>query len=110
MSNDNDSNDTKPDLDDIGMHETYGSGNDADCNTGVYDRWPYTNDLIASVVLVSVPALALAHGFGYLDLGELPSEFLLGYLALVGIAASWTFGRSAVNAWRAFNGNEGGSR
>lgn len=77
---------------------------DPDCDTGVYQRFPYTNDIIAAIVLVSVPALMLSHAYGYGDLSQLPSEILLGYLSLAGIAASWTFGRSAVDAWKVFTG------
>jgi len=62
-------------------------------------RWRWTNDILAGVLLVSLPLLVGLAGAGHLDLGRVPVEVRLAYLTAGGVATVWAFGVAAMKAW-----------
>lgn len=59
-----------------------------------------TNDGIAWLLTVSSIGLVVGAGIGMLDLGNVPAELLLVFVASFGTAIAWAFGRDALEAWR----------
>lgn len=67
-------------------------------------RYPFTNDAIALVTLWGLTLIVGIGLFGDVPVRALP-EWLWGAYAFVcGVAATWAFGQTAVDAWRAGRG------
>ena len=67
---------------------------------GTRRRWWATNDVLAAVLLTSLPVLITAGGRGVLTLSAVPASWSATYLAVCGAAAAWSFGAEAIKAWR----------
>lgn len=69
----------------------------------IQSRWWLTNDLLAVYLLFSFPIIVVASAASMsgIDLSAIPQTVRLTYLTTVGVAVAWTFGRDAVEAWRA---------
>jgi len=72
----------------------------SDSTTSVSRRWLYTNDVLAGLLLGSLPILTALGSTGVLALTSIPNSWRLAYLVIVGTAAVWTFGSEALDAWR----------
>lgn len=67
----------------------------------VMKRWLFTNDLLAGVLLVSLPVMIMLFGLdGLITAGNVPELLLISYIVVTGTAAVWAFGVEAVKAWR----------
>ena len=77
-----------------------GSEPDSESTTSVSRRWLYTNDLLAGLLLGSLPILTALGSTQILALTSIPNSWRLAYLVVVGTAAVWTFGSEALEAWR----------
>jgi len=73
---------------------------DSESTTSVSRRWIYTNDVLAGLLLGSLPILTGLGSTQILALSSIPDSWRLAYLAIVGTAAVWTFGSEALEAWR----------
>jgi len=76
------------------------SDSDSESTTSVSRRWVFTNDLLAGLLLGSLPILTALGSTQILALTSIPNSWRLAYLAVVGTAAVWTFGSEALEAWR----------
>jgi len=63
-------------------------------------RWWATNDVLAALLLGSLPVLIAGGGRGIVTLGSVPASWTATYLGVCGAAAAWVFGSAAVEAWR----------
>jgi hypothetical protein len=63
-------------------------------------RWWATNDVLAALLLGSLPVLIAAGGRGIVTLASIPASLTATYLGVCGAAAAWVFGSAAVEAWR----------
>jgi len=73
---------------------------ESESTTSVSRRWIYTNDLLAGLLLGSLPILTALGSTQILALTSIPNSWRLAYLVVVGTAAVWTFGSEALEAWR----------
>jgi len=73
---------------------------ESESTTSVSRRWVYTNDLLAGLLLGSLPILTALGSTQILALTSIPSSWRLAYLVVVGTAAVWCFGSEALEAWR----------
>jgi len=73
---------------------------DPESTTSVSRRWLYTNDLLAGLLLGSLPILTALGSTQVLALTSIPNSWRVAYLVVVGTAAVWTFGSEALDAWR----------
>jgi hypothetical protein len=73
---------------------------ESESTTSVSRRWIYTNDLLAGLLLGSLPILTALGSTQILALTSIPNSWRLAYLVVVGTAAVWTFGSEALDAWR----------
>ena len=73
--------------------------------TSTRTRWDYTNDVLAGVLVVSVPLLTGLAARGAVDAGAVPVEIRLGWLSLATVATAWAFGPSAAAAAAKIRGN-----
>jgi len=73
---------------------------DSESTTSVSRRWLYTNDVLAGLLLGSLPILTALGSTQILALTSIPNSWRLAYLVVVGTAAVWTFGSEALQAWR----------
>lgn len=73
---------------------------ESESTTSVSRRWIYTNDLLAGLLLGSLPILTALGSTGVLALASIPNSWRLAYLLIVGTAAVWSFGAEALEAWR----------
>jgi len=73
---------------------------ESESTTSVSRRWLYTNDLLAGLLLGSLPILTALGSTQILALTSIPNSWRLAYLVVVGTAAVWTFGSEALEAWR----------
>jgi len=72
----------------------------SESTTSVSRRWIYTNDLLAGLLLGSLPILTALGSTQILALTSIPNSWRVAYLVVVGTAAVWTFGSEALEAWR----------
>jgi len=72
----------------------------SESTTSVSRRWLYTNDLLAGLLLGSLPILTALGSTQILALTSIPNSWRLAYLVVVGTAAVWCFGSEALEAWR----------
>jgi len=72
----------------------------SESTTSVSRRWLYTNDVLAGLLLGSLPILTALGSTQILALTSIPNSWRLAYLVVVGTAAVWTFGSEALDAWR----------
>jgi len=72
----------------------------SESTTSVSKRWLYTNDLLAGLLLGSLPILTALGSTQVLALTSIPNSWRVAYLVITGTAAVWTFGSEAVEAWR----------
>jgi len=72
----------------------------SESTTSVSRRWIYTNDLLAGLLLGSLPILTALGSTQILALTSIPNSWRLAYLVIVGTAAVWSFGAEALDAWR----------
>jgi len=72
----------------------------SESTTSVSRRWIFTNDLLAGLLLGSLPILTALGGTQILALMSIPNSWRLAYLVVVGTAAVWCFGSEALEAWR----------
>ncbi len=75
-------------------------GSESESTTSVSRRWLYTNDVLAGLLLGSLPVLTALGSTQILALTSIPNSWRLAYLVVVGTAAVWTFGSEALEAWR----------
>jgi hypothetical protein len=82
------------------MSEATPDADDSDATTdSTRTRWRFTNDLLAAILVISVPALAtLDTVSSTASLGQLPTNLPLTWLLLATIATTWAFGGAAVKA------------
>jgi len=73
---------------------------ESESTTSVSRRWLYTNDLLAGLLLGSLPILTALGSTQVLALTSIPNSWRLAYLVITGTAAVWTFGSEALEAWR----------
>jgi len=73
---------------------------DSESTTSVSRRWLYTNDLLAGLLLGSLPILTALGSTQILSLASIPNSWRVAYLVIVGTAAVWSFGAEALEAWR----------
>jgi len=73
---------------------------DPESTTSVSRRWIYTNDLLAGLLLGTLPILTALGSTQILALTSIPNGWRLAYLVVVGTAAVWTVGSEALEAWR----------
>jgi len=73
---------------------------ESESTTSVSRRWIYTNDLLAGLLLGSLPILTGLGSTQILALTSIPNSWRLAYLVITGTAAVWTFGSEALEAWR----------
>jgi len=73
---------------------------ESESTTSVSRRWVYTNDLLAGLLLGSLPILTALGSTQVLALTSIPNSWRLAYLVVVGTAAVWCFGSEALEAWR----------
>jgi len=73
---------------------------DPESTTSVSRRWLYTNDVLAGLLLGSLPILTALGSTQVLALTSIPNSWRLAYLVITGTAAVWTFGSEALEAWR----------
>jgi len=73
---------------------------DSESTMSVSRRWVYTNDLLAGLLLGSLPVLTTLGSTQILALTSIPGSWRLAYLVIVGTAAVWSFGAEALEAWR----------
>jgi hypothetical protein len=64
--------------------------------TSISKRYIYTNDILAVILLSSLPVLITAGATRAVALNTLPDTFGLSYLVVVTTAAVWTFGGGAL--------------
>ncbi len=67
---------------------------------GTRRRWWATNDVLAALLLGSLPVLIAAGGREIVTLASIPASWTATYLGVCGAAAAWVFGSAAVEAWR----------
>jgi len=72
----------------------------SESTTSVSRRWLYTNDLLAGLLLGSLPILTALGSTQILALTSIPNSWRVAYLVVVGTAAVWCFGSEALEAWR----------
>jgi len=77
-----------------------GGESESESTTSVSRRWVFTNDVLAGLLLASLPILTALGSTQVLALSSIPNSWRLAYLAIVGTAAVWTFGSEALEAWR----------
>ena len=73
---------------------------ESESTTSVSRRWLYTNDLLAGLLLGSLPILTALGSTQVLALTSIPNSWRVAYLVVVGTAAVWCFGSEALEAWR----------
>jgi len=73
---------------------------ESESTTSVSRRWLYTNDLLAGLLLGSLPILTALGSTQVLALTSIPNSWRLAYLVITGTAAVWSFGAEALEAWR----------
>jgi len=73
---------------------------ESESTTSVSRRWLYTNDVLAGLLLGSLPILTALGSTQILALTSIPNSWRLAYLVIVGTAAVWCFGSEALEAWR----------
>jgi len=73
---------------------------ESESTTSVSRRWLYTNDLLAGLLLGSLPILTALGSTQILALTSIPNSWRVAYLVIVGTAAIWSFGAEALEAWR----------
>jgi len=67
--------------------------------TKVGSRFLLTNDVLAGVLVSSLPLLIYLDALGEITLSAVPDSVVSGYLVAVGIAVVWTFGKDPLVAW-----------
>lgn len=67
---------------------------------GTRRRWWATNDVLAALLLGSLPVLIAAGGRDVIALESVPASWTATYLGVSGAAAAWVFGSAAIEAWR----------
>jgi len=72
----------------------------SESTTSVSRRWVFTNDLLAGLLLGSLPILTALGSTQVLALTSIPNSWRLAYLVITGTAAVWCFGSEALDAWR----------
>lgn len=75
-----------------------------DTTTSDERRLVVTNDAIALWLTGTFPLVVAAAGTALVDLRTVPSDVLLGWVAITGAAVVWAFGKPAVEAWRGGGG------
>jgi hypothetical protein len=85
---------------DIKQRPDADGGSDPESTSSIAQRWVFTNDLLAFILLSSLPMLTAAGATQVLALGQVPEAWVLAYLAITGTAAVWAFGADALEAWR----------
>ena len=79
--------------------DTTDNADNADATTeSTRTRWDFTNDVLAFILVISVPALATLDATTHASLAQLPTNLLLTWLLLATIATAWAFGGAAVKA------------
>jgi len=73
---------------------------ESESTTSVSRRWIYTNDILAGLLLGSLPVLTALGSTQVLALSSIPNSWRVAYLVIAGTAAVWTFGSEALEAWR----------
>jgi hypothetical protein len=73
---------------------------DPESTSSISKRWIFTNDLLAFILLGSLPILTAVGATRVLALSQVPDSWILAYLAITGTAAVWAFGTDALEAWR----------
>jgi len=76
------------------------SGSSSESTTSVSRRWVFTNDLLAGLLLASLPILTALGSTQVLALTSIPNSWRVAYLVITGTAAVWSFGAEALDAWR----------
>jgi hypothetical protein len=61
-------------------------------------RWVFTNDLLAFILLSSLPFLTAMGATQVLALGQIPALYSWTYATAVLVASVWAFGKSSVQA------------
>lgn len=77
---------------------------DDSTTTSTRERWEYIGTVLATVVLVSLPVLILAVAMGVMTLSGITQGWYVLYSTVVLMAATWAFGKEALDAVSEFRG------
>lgn len=74
---------------------------DADgSTTSTSKRHWLTNDVLAYLLVGTFPAIVILASVDVVDLGAVPGEVLIAWIAFAGTAVVWAYGPEAIEAWR----------
>lgn len=71
---------------------------DDDTTSNTQIRWTYTATLLSILILLSLPALVIGAAAGSHNLSEVPQGWFVLYMTVCIMAATWVFGRKALEA------------
>jgi hypothetical protein len=71
---------------------------DPESTSSISKRWLFTNDLLAFILLSSLPILTALGATQVLALGQIPALYSWTYATAVLVASVWAFGKSSVQA------------
>jgi hypothetical protein len=71
---------------------------DPESTSSISKRWVFTNDLLAFILLSSLPIVTAAGATQLLALGQVPALWEWTYATAVLVASVWAFGKSSVEA------------
>jgi|APHM01.1.fsa_nt_gi hypothetical protein len=69
---------------------------DSESTTSISKRYVYTNDVLAGILLSSLPVIIILGATQTISLGSVPDTWALSYLVVEITAAVWTFGGGAL--------------
>lgn len=72
----------------------------SDTTNSASARWPYTNDLLAALLMLSFAAYTYLPLTNYTTTHAGNPVVITAYTTAFGIAVAWTFGPDAVRAWQ----------
>jgi hypothetical protein len=71
---------------------------DPESTASISQRWIFTNDVLAFILLSSLPILTALGATQVLALGQVPALFAWTYATGILVASVWAFGKSSVEA------------
>jgi hypothetical protein len=80
------------------MSMTNNADDDPESTSSIAQRWIFTNDLLAFILLSSLPIVTAMGATRALALGQIPALYSWTYATAVLVASVWAFGKSSVQA------------
>jgi hypothetical protein len=77
---------------------TSDESSDPESTSSISKRWVFTNDLLAFVLLASLPIVTAMGATQLLALAQVPAVWTYTYATAVLVASVWAFGKSSVEA------------